>query len=335
MISSIFDKLHDFWLPYSTDSLDQTLKALPENTDDLKIVEVLKKKEFVLVDGDSYSETVTLKNKIYLMNVKTNHLYRPFSESDLKKIKILEVEGVELAKEEKFSGFSFSAEKELGTICAKVFFSNYAELLFKTIYIGYIFFRDSFFELKDKEIKLAAPSIIFGAFGALSDVAREIFYSIGIQIAACEGLFFDPVRGFFKIEQLERLAARGIDKKDDPCYQATKKGFDLFQPKATERCVLSWYNQIKLIHGSNLNDKVVSAKQAKEDKFELISQKNVSVSETPEIFPFVPYAEFELRKLAAYVHEVLIKEKLGSLYDYASSQCRMVFESRFAQTLPG
>ena len=332
---SLFDKLHECFLPSQSSHLDETLNGLPKNASDLKIVEVLKKKGFELIKGEhSFSETITYKNKIYLMNEKTNHLYRPFSKVDLEEIKKSEVEGKDRLLEAKFTGFSFCLESELGFICAKMLICNFWELLFKTFFIGFEFCEDAYICLKDNEIQFAIPSIVFSFAGAMTEIARGILYSFGIQIAAFEGVFFDPIRGFFKMEQLERLASRGLDKKDDAFYQTTKHGCKSSKVKVIELNVLPWYSEIKLIHGSNLNDKIDSGEQLPVDKFELIEKRDLKLADEVQVFPFCQYAGEKLRLLAIYVQEVLIKKKLGGFCDYTSDKCRMAFSSGFTKSLP-
>ncbi len=297
MLSSVFDKLHDLWLPGANASLELRLEGLPKSTADLKMVEVYKKKGFDLIKtGDQLSEKVLFKKKLYLMNSKTGNLYRPFSQNDLKTIKSLEKEVIELNNEGSFQDYQFPVKKELGKICAKVIFLNFPELILKIAYIVFSIFRDLVYEFRHKNFKLAFPSMVFGTFGAILDIFRAVFYSIGIQIAAFEGVFFDPVRGFFKIEQLERLAAREIDKKDDPCYRAMKNDYKF---GATERANLPWYNEIKVIHGSNIDQKISSAFIESTNKYVTIASKDISNLSDPEIFPLTSYAWYHLKKLIA------------------------------------
>lgn len=297
MISAAFNGIYRIWLNY------EDLQKVPLGSTDLKLVEVFKNK---FKDG-----TVEKRKLVYLLNEKTKHLYCPFSEKF-----------IEVYKKNDFSKCEFNAEKVYSFKCREIFIKNFPETFFCKIVKALICVGWNFIEaLNNGEPPLAILSSLMLIPGQFMEVIRLIYYSIGIQIAALEGLLFDPIKGVFVIELMETLLNRTIDKKEDPIHKFSKNKLEI------DDYLHHWYLDCTIIKNDNLDAKTLIYTPCLEEKqkFELLRQKDCKVSLKPNLFPLVNYITFKTITIALKIQKFAIDVIKGE-YDFSNVKSRLGFQ---------
>jgi hypothetical protein len=172
--------------------------------------------------------------------------------------------------------------------------------------------------LKKGEPPLAILSSLMLGLGQLIEVFRLVYYSIGTQIAAIEGLLLDPIKGVLLIELFEKSLNRDLAKKDDPIAKFSKSKLEL------DDYLHHWYLDCTIIKNDHLDAEIEDLSLNKIKKFEILRKKECQVSTTPNLFPLVNYITFQTITIAAKIQKFAIDVFNGE-YEFSAVKSSLGF----------
>jgi hypothetical protein len=157
------------------------------------------------------------------------------------------------------------------------------------------------------------------AIGQFIEIFRLIHYSFGVQIAALEGLLFDPIKGVFVIELMEKKLNRGLDNKSDPLYKFSRNKIEI------DDYLHHWYIDRNIINCDHLNAKIEKIDSEVIKKFEILKEKEFLVSSKPDLFPLVHYLTFQIKEISQKVQKFAI-DFMGGNYEFSNLKSWIAFK---------
>ena len=241
--------------------------SLPINASDMKLVKI--------VETNFQSKTAT--DNFYVLDSNTKRFYK----------------AIEFNND---TASSVHLEYELGKIVFQIFLFNLFEMVFRIVYEIYKNCSEIILILMDLDPAYAAMANFFQFADLIKEIGRIVWYSIGVQVAAFEGVFLNPARAFVKIADLEASLN----------YEASKEDAT-FGQQSSEESWNSWYSTPKLCFRS-LEEQAFNGNMELQGKFEIIEEYQLAeTSNEPLVFPLPKFCAHKIEVFAIYSWKQMIE----------------------------